>query len=56
MQALELLRKGRSPDETMLKSEETKPVAIANIKLNLSEGISKGVSESVSQSVENLTE
>ena len=35
----------------MLNSEEMKAIAIAVIKLHLSEGISKGVS----QSVENLT-
>jgi len=42
-------RKGISPDEATLNSEEIKPVAIAIIKLRLSERISKGVSESVSQ-------
>ena len=42
MQALELLWlvKGMSLDEAMLNSEEIKPVAIAIIKLCLSEGIS----------------
>jgi len=46
MQALELLRlaKGTSPDEAALNSEEIKPVALANIKLRLSEGISQSVS------------
>jgi len=41
MQALELLwlAKGTSLDEAMLNSEEIKPVAIAIIKLRLSEGI-----------------
>jgi len=48
-------QKGTSPDEVMLNSEEIKPVAIAIIKLHLSERTSKGVSESVSQSVENST-
>ena len=38
----------------MLNSEKIKPVAIANIKLYLSEGISQLVSQSVSQSVENF--
>jgi len=38
-----------SPDEATLNSEEIKPVAMAIIKLRLSEGISKGVSQSVSQ-------
>jgi len=53
MQAMELCgwRKGTSLDETMLNSEEIKPVAIAIIELRLSERISKGVSQSVSQSV-----
>jgi len=42
-------RKGTSPDEATLKSEEIKPVAIiAIIELHLSEGISKEVSQSVS--------
>jgi len=38
-----------SLDKATLISEEIKPVAIAIIKLRLSEGISKGVSQSVSQ-------
>jgi len=53
MQAMELLRLAKRPDEATLNSEEIKPVAIAIIKLCLSECISKGVSQSVSQSVEN---
>jgi len=36
-------------DEVTLNSEEIKPVAIAIIKLHLSEGISKGVSQSSSK-------
>ena len=45
MLALELLqwRKGTSPDEATLNSEEIKPVAIAIIELRLSEGISKKI-------------
>jgi len=38
-------RKGTSPDEATLNGEEIKPVAIAIIKLLLSERISKGVSQ-----------
>ena len=41
-------RKGTSPDEATLNSEEIKPVAIAIIELHLSEGISKGVSQTFS--------
>ena len=50
MQALKLLRlvKRHIPrDEAMLSSEEIKPVAVAIIKLCLSEGISKQVNQSV---------
>ena len=43
-----------SPEEATLKSKEIKAVAIAVIKLRLSEGISKGVSESVSQSASKI--
>ena len=46
MQALELrLKKGTSPNEVMLNSEEIKAVAIAVTELRLSEGVSMGVSE-----------
>ena len=48
-------RKGTSPDKATLNSEEIKPLAIASIKLHLSEGISKGVCEWVSQSVSQYT-
>jgi len=54
MQGLELLRltkKGTSQEETTLKSEEMKHVAIAIIELPLSEGIGKSVIQ-CSQSVE----
>ena len=47
MQALELLQLAKS--HTFGWSEEIKPLAIAIIKLRLSEGISNGVSESFSQ-------
>ena len=43
-------QKGMSQDEAMLKSEETKPIALAAIELGLSEGISQMVSQIVSQS------
>jgi len=48
LQALELLRlaKGTSPNEATLNSEEIKHVAIAIIKLRLSESIREGGSES----------
>ena len=42
--------KGISTDEATFNSEEIKPVAIAIIKLHVSEGISRSVSQSVSQS------
>ena len=42
------LRKGTSPDEATLNSEEIKPVAIAIIKLCLFERIGKGVSHKFS--------
>ena len=47
MQALEMLQltKSTSPDEATLNSEEIKPVALAIIKLSLSEGISQSVSQ-----------
>ena len=47
MQPLELLwlQKGTSRDKLTLNSENIKPVAIASIKLSLSEGISKSVSK-----------
>ena len=45
MQALER-RKGTSPDEATLNSEEIKPVAIAVIELCFSEGIREGESDS----------
>ena len=53
IQALELLwlEKCMSWDKVTLNSEEIKPVAIAIVKLRLSEGISKSVSQSFSQSV-----
>jgi len=38
-----------SPDEVTLNSEEIKAVAMAVIKLHLSEAISKGISQSVSR-------
>jgi len=44
MQALESCsgwRKGTSRDEATLNSEEIKPIALAIIKLHLSEGISQ---------------
>ena len=45
MQALELLlAKDMSWDEAMLNSEEIYPIALAIIKLRLSEGISQSVS------------
>ena len=49
--ALELQRlvKGHILGEAMLNSEEIKPIALAVIKLHLSEGISQSVSQSVSQ-------
>ena len=49
-QALELLQlaKGTALDEVMLNSEEIKALAIAIVKLCLSEDINKGVSQSVS--------
>jgi len=58
MWALELLwlAKGTSRDKVMLNSEEIKPVAIAIIKLHLSEGISQSVSQSVGQSAEKSVE
>jgi len=40
-----------SPDEATLNSEEIEPVALAIIKLRLSEGISQSVSQSVEKSV-----
>ena len=49
MQALDCCgwQKGTSPDEATLNSEEIKPVAIAVVKLCLSEGIREAVSQSV---------
>ena len=43
--------KGTSRAEAMSNSEKSKPIALAVIKLRLSEGISQSVSYSVSQSV-----
>ena len=39
------LQKGTSQDEVTLNSEAIEPVAVAIIKLRLSEGISKSVSQ-----------
>ena len=47
-------QKSMSWDEATLNSEEIKPIALAVIKLCLSEGVSQIVSQLVSQSVENL--
>ena len=43
--------KGTSPDKAMLNSEEIKPIALAVIKLHLSEGVSQSDSQSVEKSV-----
>ena len=43
--------KGICQAEATLNSEKIKPVALAVIKLRLSEGISQSVTQSVSQSV-----
>ena len=48
--------KGTCRAEAMSNSEKIKPVALAVIKLRLSEGISQSVSQLLSQSVENSVE
>ena len=48
--------KGMCPAEAMLNSEKIKPVALAVIKLRLSEGISLSVTQLVSRSLENSVE